>query len=38
VQLGGFVTSTGMRDRAMAIAKGVKGVKGVDDAMFVKPK
>ena len=38
VQLGGFVTSTGMRDRAMAIAKGVTGVKGVDDAMFVKPK
>jgi osmotically-inducible protein OsmY len=38
VQLGGFVTSIGMRDRAMAIAKGVKGVKRVDDAMFVKPK
>ncbi|HEX7374074.1 MAG TPA: BON domain-containing protein [Steroidobacteraceae bacterium] len=38
VQLGGFVTSEGMRDRAMAVAKGVKGVKRVDDAMFVKPK
>ena len=38
VQLGGFVTSTGMRDRAMAIAKGIAGVKRVDDAMFVKPQ
>jgi len=38
VQLGGFVTSEGMRDRAIATAKGVSGVKRVDDAMFVKPK
>jgi hyperosmotically inducible periplasmic protein len=38
VQLGGFVTSTGMRDRAMAVAKGVNGVKRVDDALFVKPE
>lgn len=38
VQLGGFVTSTGMRDRAIAVAKGVSGVKRVDDAMFVKPE
>ena len=38
VQLAGFVTSEGMRDRAMTAAKGVKGVKRVDDAMFVKPK
>jgi len=38
VQLGGFVTSGTMRDRAMAIAKGVEGVKRVDDALFVKPQ
>jgi hyperosmotically inducible protein len=38
VQLGGFVTSKGMRDRALAIAKGVSGVKRVDDALFVKPE
>ena len=38
VQLGGFVTSAAMRDRALAIAKGVKGVKHVDDALFVKPQ
>jgi hyperosmotically inducible protein len=38
VQLGGFVTSSGMRDRAIAVAKGVNGVKRVDDAMFVKPQ
>lgn len=38
VQLGGFVSSTGMRDRAIAVAKGVKGVKHVDDALFVKPE
>jgi hyperosmotically inducible protein len=38
VQLGGFVTSEGMRDRAIAVAKGVKGVKRVDDALFVKPE
>jgi hyperosmotically inducible protein len=38
VQLGGFVTSTTMRDRAMAVAKGVSGVKRVDDALFVKPQ
>ncbi len=38
VQLGGFVTSEGMRDRAMKVAKGVSGVKRVDDAMFVKPQ
>ena len=38
VQLGGFVSSTGMRDRAIAVAKGVEGVKRVDDAMFVKPE
>lgn len=38
VQLGGFVTSAAMRDRALAIAQGVKGVKHVDDALFVKPQ
>jgi hyperosmotically inducible protein len=38
VQLGGFVTSNGMRDRALAAARGVKGVTRVDDALFVKPQ
>jgi len=38
VQLGGFVSSAGMRDCAVAIAKGVKGVQRVDDALFVKPE
>jgi hyperosmotically inducible protein len=38
VQLGGFVTSSGMRDRAMKVAKDVSGVKSVDDALFVKPE
>jgi len=38
VQLGGFVSSEGMRERAIAVAKGVSGVTRVDDALFVKPK
>lgn len=38
VQLGGFVTGEGMKARAIAIAKGVDGVKRVDDALFVKPQ
>jgi hyperosmotically inducible periplasmic protein len=38
VQLGGFVTSKTMRDRAIAVTKGVNGVKRVDDALFVKPE
>jgi hyperosmotically inducible protein len=38
VQLGGFVTGQKMRDRAIAVAKGVEGVKRVDDALFVKPE
>jgi hyperosmotically inducible protein len=38
VQLGGFVTSKAYRDRAIAVAKGVNGVKRVDDALFVKPE
>jgi hyperosmotically inducible protein len=37
VQLAGFVTSDGMRNRALEVAKGVKGVARVDDALFVKP-
>jgi hyperosmotically inducible protein len=38
VQLGGFVSGAKMRDRALAVAKGVEGVKRVDDALFVKPE
>jgi hyperosmotically inducible protein len=38
VQLGGFVTSDGMKKRALDVAKGVKGVKSVEDALFVKPQ
>jgi hyperosmotically inducible protein len=38
VQLGGFVTSKAMGDRALKIAKAVAGVKRVDDALFVKPE
>ena len=38
VQLGGFVTSEKMKGRALAVAKGVSGVKQVDDALFVKPE
>jgi len=38
VQLGGFVTSKGMRDRSISIAKVVNGVKRVEDALFVKPE
>mgnify|MGYP001067291197 FL=1 len=38
VQLGGFVTSEKMKARALAVAKGVSGVKQVDDALFVKPE
>jgi hyperosmotically inducible protein len=38
VQLGGFVSSKTMRNRAIAVAKGVDGVKRVDDALFVKPQ
>ena len=38
VQLGGFVTGEKMKERALAIAKGVSGVKQVDDALFVKPE
>jgi len=38
VQLGGFVTSQSMKERAIAVAKGVGGVKRVDDALYVKPE
>jgi hyperosmotically inducible protein len=37
VQLGGFVSGKGAKDRALAVAKGVKGVKRVDDALYIKP-
>jgi len=38
VQLGGFVTGDKMKARAIEVAKGVSGVKRVDDALFVKPE
>lgn len=37
IQLGGFVAGQGAKDRALAVAKGVSGVKRVDDALYVKP-
>jgi hyperosmotically inducible protein len=37
VQLGGFVSGKAAKDRALAVAKGVNGVKRVDDALYVKP-
>jgi osmotically-inducible protein OsmY len=37
VQLAGFVTNKAMKDKALAVAKGVSGVKGVQDALYVKP-
>ena len=38
VSLGGFVTSDKYKARAIEVAKGVKGVKSVVDAMYVKPQ
>jgi hyperosmotically inducible protein len=38
VQLGGFVSGDKMKARAIEVAKGVSGVKRVDDALFVKPE
>jgi len=38
VSLGGFVTSEKYKARAIEVAKGVKGVKSVVDAMYVKPQ
>ncbi len=37
VQLAGFVTGDKMQKRAIEIAKGVSGVKSVQDAMYIKP-
>jgi hyperosmotically inducible protein len=37
VSLGGFVTRDAIQKRAIELAKGVSGVKGVVDAMYVKP-
>ncbi len=38
VSLGGFVTGDKIKKRAVEVAKGVSGVKGVVDAMYVKPQ
>ncbi len=38
VQLSGFVTGEGMKQRALKIAGDVTGVKRVDDALIVKPR
>lgn len=38
VQLSGFVTSAGMRDRAVKVASGVEGVKRVENALVIKPE
>jgi hyperosmotically inducible periplasmic protein len=37
-QLAGFVTSSGMKERAGKVAAGVSGVRKVDNALVVKPK
>jgi len=37
VQLGGFVSGKAEKDKALATAKGVKGVKSVADALYIKP-
>jgi hyperosmotically inducible protein len=37
VSLGGFVSGDKVKSRAVAVAKGVSGVKSVVDAMYVKP-
>ena len=37
VQLSGFAKSTAEKDRAVAIARGVNGVKGVHDSILVRP-
>ena len=36
VQLAGFVASEGMRKRAIEVARGVSGVKNVENAMYVR--
>ena len=38
VQLSGFVTSPGMRERAAKVAAGVDGVKRVENALIIKPE
>jgi hyperosmotically inducible protein len=38
VQLGGFVTSAAMAERAVKAAAAVEGVKRVDNALLVKPQ
>jgi len=38
VSLGGFVSGEKVKTRAVAVAKGVSGVKSVVDAMYVKPE
>jgi len=38
VQLSGFVTGEGMKERAGKVAAGVSGVKSVDNVLIVKPK
>lgn len=37
VQLAGFVTGDGMRQRAIEVARSVDGVQRVEDALYVKP-
>jgi osmotically-inducible protein OsmY len=37
VQLGGFVSGKNEKASAIAVAKGVSGVKSVDDALYIKP-
>jgi hyperosmotically inducible protein len=38
VQLSGFVTGEGMKERAGKVAAGISGVKSVDNVLIVKPK
>jgi hyperosmotically inducible protein len=38
VQLAGFVRSDAMRTRALEVARGVSGVKRVEDAMMLRPQ
>lgn len=37
VQLSGFAKSVAEKDRAVSIARGVNGVKGVHDSILVRP-
>ncbi|QDL36686.1 BON domain-containing protein [Rhodoferax sediminis] len=37
VQLSGFAKSSAEKDRAVSIARGVNGVKGVHDSIVVRP-